>query len=148
MTSMEDRYDPELTPPWGTPGCPILARDLLAKIAGTQTPEEISAMFNHLAETGETTDETRAMLRKLLAPAKFHKGWQVVPAGIQLEWVERLPMSPRTRNGIQRNFRGTVQRPWPEEGLTLKEFTSMRNMGIMSANELACLVESTEKEPH
>ena len=148
MTSMENRHAPELTPPWGDPGCPILARDMLAKIAGTQTPEEIRAMFRHMDETGNITNVARAVLRKLLMPAKFEQGWQVVPAGIPLEWVERLPMSPRTRNGIRRNFRGYRQRPWPEEGLAVEEFISLRNIGIMSANELACLVESTEKAHH
>ena len=140
---IEKRRAPEQTPAWGTPGCPILAQAILQKLAETKTPEEIQSTLNRLERAGDNPT-TRAEVRKLLEPGGFQKGWYVVPAGIPLEWLERLPASARTRKGIQRNFRSRIQRPWQAEGLTVEEYTRMRNIGIMSANELACLIESTE----
>ncbi len=145
-----NRNAPEQTPPWGTPGCPILAQPILLKLAETKTPEEIQAVLNDLNRKGGNT-RMRIQVRDLLAPGKFRKGWCVVPAGIPREWVERLPASARTRNSIQRHFRsfyGLAASPWPAEGLTVEQFTGLRNIGIVSANELACLIESTEKAVH
>ena len=130
---------PGMAVEWGEPGCPLLARGIRESMAGREMPPEVSALFGRTM-TADQMDgqclerhgiptlkgEARAAVKRFLQKVEQLE-WTVIPAGAPRGWVERLPLAARTRNAIQ-----------------ARNLLRIRNIGMMGANETACVIESAE----
>ena len=145
---------PDTARRWGAKGCPVLARGIRESMTEIEMPQEISRisggpmtaeqMDGSCPGQPEITWEARMAIRKFLQSPEMQHGWDVIPAGVSLGWVHRLPISPRAANGIRRKFGRTETWEEPDGPVTLEEFLKIRNLGIVCANELACVIESAE----
>ena len=94
----------------------------------------------------ELPDQARSSLRDFLYDLNSYDDWIAVPAGIPLVWLEKLPLTGRTRNALRRTFRDHKTATYFSEPLMATEFLRQRQVGVTLLNELMCVIESAEIE--
>ena len=145
---------------WGIRGCPVLPRIARERLPELELPSEFNSTFSEtltpsgldrdvLARYGitELPESARKGLRDFLYGLDLRDEWVAIPAGVPLPWLERLPLSGRTRNALIRAFHNHGVSTYFDNPVTAREFLAQRSVGKMALNELMCVIESAELHP-
>ena len=148
---------PKSATAWGAPGCPLLPRVLREQrwevrlpslfdqsVGASLTVGQLDSDVLHRFNVPEVSDSTRRALRDFLYASPPQPEWIAIPAGIPLLWVEALPIAERTRNAVRRAFKTAGSDGYFHRPIFAMEFMTHRLVGMMTLNELTCVIESTE----
>ena len=145
---------------WGTQGCPLMPQVARHRLWECKLPSEFNQVFGETLTVGQLDggvltsygipqlpDQARRSLRDFLYDLDSYEDWVAVPAGVPRMWLEKLPLSGRTRNVLCRTFLDHGATTYFSEPLMANEFLLQRQVGVTLLNELMCVIESAEIEP-
>ena len=135
---------------WCSPPTPLLPRWYLLSHGKEMLPQEFTSAYpaaQHIRDLerfwehhdepvrADSARSLRYVARRLLPP----KGLRVLPPGLDLGELDRLPLTIRTRNCLRRGVtRGSLANG------TVGELMQLPNFGIASLLDLMCVIEAAE----
>lgn len=149
--------EPQSARAWGTVGCPLLPRVIREHQSGRNLPEALTQVlggastcddlgFNILERSGvnELTDAQKSVFREFLYELGLDQNAVVIPAGVPLDYMRKLPISGRTRGAVNRAFLARKSETFLIAPFFLHQFLALHSVGPMAYIDLACVMESVE----
>ena len=148
---------PQSARAWGTVGCPILPKVVREARGGQKLPEALTQILgvastcdaldsNFLERSGvnSLTDTQKSVFREFLYTLELDQHAVVIPAGIPLDYMRKLPISGRTRGAVNRAFLARKSETFLIAPFFLHQFLALHSVGPMTYIDLACVMESVE----